>query len=131
MRNMSFALTTEQIRAGTKTVTRRWGWKFLKPGDVIRPVRKAMGLRAGEKIEPLRAPIRVTDVRFEPLRRMTDDVEYGIEECRREGFGDHPSYCWPSEFVKFFCDTHGCGPGTLVTRIEFEYLPDSIERDHG
>jgi hypothetical protein len=31
---MSFALTTEQIRVQKKTVTRRLGWEFLKPGDL-------------------------------------------------------------------------------------------------
>ena len=46
-RNMSFALTTEQFKARTKTVTRRFGWWFLKPGDVVRGVEKAMGLKPG------------------------------------------------------------------------------------
>ena len=32
-RNMSFTLTTWQIREQTKTVTRRKGWQFLKPGE--------------------------------------------------------------------------------------------------
>jgi hypothetical protein len=123
VRNMSFALTTEQIRTGTKNVTRRMGWRTLKPGTLIRPVKKGMGLRPGEKIEPLRGPIRVSSVTFEPLRRMTDDVGYGIEECRREGFGEHPVYRAPSEFVQLFCSTHkGCTPESIGTRIEFEYL---------
>ena len=38
MRHMSFALTTKQIKSRTKTVTRRLGWTFLKPGDLIQPV---------------------------------------------------------------------------------------------
>jgi len=53
MRNMSFAMTTDAVIARTKTVTRRTGWKFLKRGDLIRPMRKTMGLKKGEKIEPL------------------------------------------------------------------------------
>lgn len=126
MRNMSFALTTDQIRAGTKTVTRRMGWRTLKPGTLIQPVKKGMGLKPGEKIERLRGPIRVTGVVFEPLRRMTDDVDYGLAECIREGFGDHATYRRPSEFVNFFCSSHkGCTPDSIVTRIEFEYLPDN------
>ena len=44
-RNMSFAMTTEQIRARTKTVTRRFGWWFLKAGDQVWAVEKAMGLK--------------------------------------------------------------------------------------
>lgn len=35
MRNMSFALTTKQIINRTKTITRRFGWWFLRPGDKI------------------------------------------------------------------------------------------------
>lgn len=122
MRNISFALTTEQVLAGTKTVTRRLGWERLKAGDLLRPVRKGMGLKPGEKVEVLRAPIRIVDVRRERLDRMTQDVDYGFEECKQEGFGEHPSYRWPSAFVEFFCASHRpCEPTWLITRIEFEY----------
>jgi len=34
-RNISFALTTQQVRNRTKTVTRRAGWLFLKAGDIL------------------------------------------------------------------------------------------------
>lgn len=102
------------------------GWLNLKPGELLSPVRKGMGLRPGEQIERLRAPIRVVSVRREPLRRMSDDIEYGIDECRLEGFGDHRVYCWPSMFVEFFCGSHkGCTPDTVVTRIEFEYTAET------
>ena len=122
MRNMSFALTTEQILNGSKDVTRRLGWLFLKPGDLIRPVRKCMGLRPGEKLDVLRAPILVLSRRREPLRKMLDDNDYGLEELRREGFENDPQYRWPSAWVAMFCATHkGCLPNTLITRIEFSY----------
>lgn len=122
MRNMSFALTTEQIMAGTKTVTRRLGWLNLKPGQQIRPVRKCMGLRPGEKLDVLRDPLTVVSVRREILSAMLSDIEYGFRECALEGFGEHPDYRWPSQFVAMFCATHkGCTPETLVTRIEFAY----------
>lgn len=122
MRNISFMLTQEQIRNRTKTVTRRLGWRHLKVGDLLRGVEKGMGLKAGEKIVTL-CTIRVTNVRQEPLDRLTADPEYGFEECRKEGFGDHPSLRWPSEFVNFFCRSHkGCLPSSDVTRIEFEFL---------
>jgi hypothetical protein len=125
VRNISFALTTEQILAGTKTVTRRLGWERAKVGDLLRPVRKGMGLKPGEKIEVLRSPIRIIDIRREPLRRMTDDIEYGIEECKLEGFGEHPVYCWPSMFVEFFCASHRpCTPSWTVTRLQFEYTAE-------
>ncbi len=121
MRNMSFTLTTEQLLAGIKRVTRRTGWLTLKRGDLIQPVKKCMGLKPGEHIEPLRAPLRIISVRRELLCRMTDDVSYGISECALEGFGEHPTLCKPSEFIDFFCKTHKCTPADFVTRIEFDY----------
>lgn len=122
MRNMSFALTVPQIQAGTKDVTRRLGWLHLKRGDLIQPVRKCMGLKPGETIERLRAPLLIVDVRREPLDLMTTNLDYGIDEVRREGFAEHPTYRWPSEWVAMFCATHkGCTPATVVTRIAFDY----------
>lgn len=38
MRRMSFMLTRKQVLDQTKDVTRRNGWAFLKPGDLIQPV---------------------------------------------------------------------------------------------
>jgi hypothetical protein len=122
MRNMSFALTTNQIMEGEKTVTRRLGWLHLKPGQQVRPVRKCMGLRPGEKLDVLRDPLTIVGVRREPLGAMLDDLDYGFRECELEGFGGHPVYRWPSSFVAMFCATHkGCTPETIVTRIEFAY----------
>lgn len=124
MRNMSFALTTNQMTAGTKTVTRRLGWLHAKPGQLIRPVRKCMGLRPGESIQPLRDPILIVGVRRERLDLMLTDPEYGHIECILEGFGEHPYYRYPSEFVAMFCATHkGCDLPTLITRIEFDINP--------
>lgn len=121
MKSMSFALTTAQILNREKRVTRRMGWLNLKPGDRIRAVKKAMGLKKGESIEEL-AVLKVIDVRREPLDRMLDDRDYGFRECELEGFGKHPDYQWPSEFVQMFCGSHkGCTPASIVTRIEFEY----------
>lgn len=122
MRNISFMLTKDQIRARSKTVTRRLGWKTLKAGDMLRGVEKGMGLKPGEKVRPL-ATIRVVDVRFEPLEAIVSDPDYGFEECAKEGFGSHPTLQWPSEFVQFFCKANrGCSPETVITRIEFEYV---------
>lgn len=120
-RNMSFALTTAQFKARTKTVTRRAGWLCLKAGDIVCGVVKSQGIKPGEKIERL-GMIRVTDVRREPLRRLIDDVDYGFAETEREGFADGPN-SFPSVFVDFFCLSHkGCTPQTTITRIEYEYL---------
>ena len=52
-RNMSFAITTSQVRDRSKTVTRRLGWRFLKRGDVVCAVVKNMGLKKGEKVQRL------------------------------------------------------------------------------
>ena len=122
MRNMSFALTVGAMQAHTKTVTRRLGWLFLKPGDLVQPVRKCMGLRPGEKIEKICDPVRVVSVRRERLSRLIDDREYGRAECILEGFGDHELYRHPAQFAAMFCRTHkGCFTWSSVTRIEFEW----------
>lgn len=112
-RNMSFAMTTPQFIDGTKDVTRRMGWWFLKPGDVVQGVEKAMGLRKGEKVKRL-GPIRVVSVRRERLDAITQ------EDVVREGFPD-----WtPAQFVEFLCSKGGAKPDTIVNRIEFERIKD-------
>lgn len=114
-------LTKEQVRSRIKTVTRRMGWRNLNPGELLSGVEKGMGLKPGEKIVRIDT-ICVVNVRLEPLRRMIDDLDYGFEECRKEGFGDHPVLKFPVEFIQFFCRSHkGCTPESEITRIEFEY----------
>lgn len=128
MRNISFALTTPQFIDGTKDVTRRMGWLFLKPGDVLQAIEKGQGLGKGGKVKPL-GTIQVKDVRREALREMTDrDDGYGFEECRREGF-PHSS---PPDFVQFFCAGHkGCTPDSIITRIEFVKIATSPKDERG
>lgn len=122
MRNMSFELTTEQVRQRRKTVTRRVGWLFLKPGDRLRAVVKSQGLKKGETVEPL-AVIEVVRVHRERLRRLLDDWRYGVEETRLEGFA-LTELGEPSKFVAFFAASHHCTVDDLVTRIEFRYVAD-------
>lgn len=118
MRILSFSMTTRAFVDRSKTVTRRMGWKTLKPGTVLKAAEKCMGLKKGETITIL-GEIRVISIRQERLDRMTRDMEYGRLECLREGF----SGVEPDEFVAFFCRGHkGCKPSSMVTRIEFEYL---------
>lgn len=76
MRNISFALTTPQFIAGTKDVTRRMGWLFLKPGDVLQAVEKGQGLGKGGKIKRL-GTIRVLDVHREKLCAIQGYARYG------------------------------------------------------
>lgn len=91
---------------------------MAKQGQLIQPVEKCMGLRPGEKMVKLRDPMIIVSIRREPLERMIADLDYGFDECRLEGFGDHPTYKWPSEFVAMFCSTHkGCSPKSIITRI--------------
>jgi len=111
MRLISFALTTGQFLDGTKDVTRRLGWRKLKAGDRLMGVRKAMGLKAGEKPERLGA-IEVVSVRREPL----DAIDQA--DVHREGFPD----LTPATFVALFCGHMGCKPEVEVTRIEFRRI---------
>ncbi len=120
MRNISFAHTTQQIRDRQKTVTRRVGWRFLRPGERLSAVEKSRGLAKGESVQRL-ATIRVVDVREERLDRMIEDWEYGVTECRLEGFANDEILRNPNYFVAWFAVNHGCRQDSLVTRIEFEY----------
>lgn len=119
---MSFALTTPQIKAREKTVTRRLGWKTLKPWTLLQPVEKAQGLKKGEHPVKIGGPIRVISVRRESLAMLVDDYRsvfnYGRGEVNREGF-PHRSVQW---FVDMFMATHRCRRDAEVTRIEFEYV---------
>jgi hypothetical protein len=108
---MSFAMTTEQIRARTKSVTRRFGWWFLKPGDELWAVEKAMGLQKGEKIERITL-IEVVSARPESLDAITPD------DCIKEGFPE----LTPEQFVDKLCGHYGCARNERVNRIEFKYL---------
>lgn len=108
MRRISFALTEPQFLDGSKDVTRRVGWRALKPGTQLLAVRKGMGLKKGEK-QVVLGTIEVVSVRQERVDAITQ------EDCRREGFPE-----WhPRDFVTFFCRANSCKPSTLVTRIEF------------
>lgn len=119
MRNISFSLTTPQMHADTKDVTRRLGWWNLQPGQQLRACEKCMGLKKGEKIKVI-CIIEIVSVRREPLRRMFDEPAYGIDECEREGFPDMNA----AQFIDMFCKSHkGCTPDTEVNRIEFKKVP--------
>ena len=82
-RNISFSMSTEAVRNRTKTVTRRLGWDFLKPGDLLMACEKCQGLRKGEKVKRL-GLIRVVSVRSELVGDI--DLFYTDEECVKEGF---------------------------------------------
>jgi len=123
VRNISFFLTQDQIRAGTKTVTRRLGWWDLKRGEDLCAVVKGQGLRKGESIERIRI-IEVVNASPQSLRRMITHREWGDEEAAREGF---PDLTGP-EFVEMFCDHMTVRSTVQVNRIEFKYECTCCER---
>lgn len=112
MRNISFALTTDQIRNRTKTVTRRMGWSQLRPDTLLQPVVKGQGLKKGEKVEKIGGPIRVVSVNQVTLGDISPQDVY------REGFPNMTT----REFVQFFKKANGCLKDDIVTRIQFEYV---------
>ena len=109
MRLISFAWTSDAFLEGRKTVTRRQGWKTLKAGTRLQVVRKAMGLRKGEKVERL-GVIEVLDVSRVPL----DSID--LEDVRREAV---EGVTTPEDFVRFYALGNRCEPSSLVTRISF------------
>lgn len=60
-RLMSVAFTEEAVVSRRKTVTRRKGWTFLKPGDRLTLCRKVMGRKKGEPLVRL-AEVEVVSV---------------------------------------------------------------------
>lgn len=115
MRRMSFAMTTEAVRARRKFITRRQGWEFLKPLDRFVGIERGQGLKKGEKqvvIAPelecmANDPVRIGD--------MPD------AECVLEGFPDLTA----AEFVAMYCKANGVTPDDVCRRIVFRYVaPD-------
>lgn len=112
-RLMSVALTEQAVVERRKRVTRRLGWKFLKPGDRVTLCRKVMGRKPDEPL------VRICDVEIVSVgRERLDDIT--PEDVIREGFIDMT----PAVFVAFFCEHMNAGPSTEVTRIEWRYLDE-------
>lgn len=123
MRNMSFSHTVPQIRDGTKTVTRRVGWGFLKPGDRLMACEKCQGLKKGETVKRIRV-IEVVSVRVEPIYEViggdmvTGADRYDHRETAREGVPELSV----AEFGELLQKITGGHLFTPVTRIEFKYV---------
>lgn len=111
---MSFALTEQQVINQTKMVTRRMGWAFLRPGDLVQPVRKCMGLKKGEKQVKIGPPIEIISVRRESLMSITH------EDVALEGFPNMGK----TAFVTFFAQHNKCHLADEITRIAFVYRND-------
>lgn len=108
MKNISFSMTTAAFLAGQKTVTRRLGWRSLKPGDRLMAVEKGQGLKRGEKVKCL-GEILVLSVSWEPVFAIT------AEDVAREGYPGMSR----EAFVEKFCAAMHCDRADEVTRIEF------------
>jgi len=110
-RNMSFMLTTDQIRNRTKTVTRRFGWNHIKVGEILNACEKCQGLKKGEKIVKL-ATIRVVG------KKWIDVESIDRADLVKEGFPNMT----PDEFIGILCGNDKRKRAGMVNRIEFEYL---------
>ena len=110
-RNMSFMLTTQQMRNKTKTKTRRLGWWNLKDGEIINAVEQAQGLKKGQKMRHI-GPIQEVEHHPEPLNAITQ------EDVIAEGFPEMT----PAQFVEMFCKANKCSPYTTVNCITFRHL---------
>lgn len=120
---MSVTLTDTAVVERRKTVTRRLGWKFLKPGDRLTLCRKVMGRRKGEPLERL-ADVEVIDVRREQLWNITDD-DIARECVDPTLFHEHytdTGQPTPDAWIDWFCEEMDVMPDTEVTRIEWRYL---------
>ena len=123
---MSCSMTIPQVRAGTKTVTRRapGSWARLQAGDGLVLIEKGMGLPKGARQVEIREAV-VVDVRLEQLG-LVDDAE-----CAAEGFPDMT----PTEFMVFWAKGHSVRWSTqtelmhtMCRRIEFAYVhPGPVE----
>lgn len=119
-RLMSVAMTADAVIERRKTVTRRKGWTFLKPGDTLTLCRKVQGRKPGEPLERL-AEVEVLQVDREHLSNVTTFRDYGVAEVEREGFPGMD----PARFIlDYFVTAQGMDPDDLVTRIEWRYLAD-------
>ena len=110
-KNMSFSMTIRQMYEGTKTVTRRLRWGYLKPGDIVCAVERNRGLKKGTRIKKI-GLIEIQSVTKERLDQITP------EDCSREGFPDMT----PEQFITMFMRSSGCPSSQIVNRISFKPL---------
>ena len=105
-RRMSCSMTIDAVRDRTKHVTRRHPdtWGTIAPGDTLKLIEKGMGLPKGAK-QVVLAEVEVVDVRVEPIALLMDDIRYGHQEIRREGFD--PGEWSPVEWATWWAGSHG------------------------
>lgn len=126
---MSVSLTTQAVVERRKTVTRRLGWQFLKPGDRLTLCRKVMGRQKGELLARI-AEVEVVSVRREPLFAMTEEdvVREAVPPWNADGTArfdewyDDTGQPTAAAWVSWFAWTMRCSVDDDVTRIEWRYV---------
>jgi hypothetical protein len=125
---MSVSHTERAVRERRKTVTRRLGWRFLKPGDRLTLCRKVMGRKPGEPLVRI-VDVEVIDVRRERLSAIThaDVAREGVPPSTftPEIAGEHEvacADCRRANWIGWFARTMRCSVDDDVTRIEWRYL---------
>lgn len=122
---MSFFLTTPQMLARTKTVTRRLKCRF-RIGERFIAIEKGQGLKKGQKQHVL-GVCEVTEISHERLSTIFayDDQVAGMNyETTREGFPRMMAH----EFVTMFCKNMKCIASDLVYRIAFQFVDCSEDQ---
>lgn len=92
-RLMSFAKTIEAVEKMQKKVTRREGWKFLEPGDMLKPVKKApFALKEPPYVRPVLDDylIKVVEVQRELVGDILDYPELRCPNCNGTGKRQFP-----------------------------------------
>ena len=124
-RLMSVSLTEQAVVERRKTVTRRKGWRFLRPGDRLTLCRKVMGRKLGDPLVRL-AEVEVVDVRREPLSAITsEDIEHEGVPATVWASSDHQATCCSCRsacWAGWYARTMGGRADQQVTRIEWRYL---------
>jgi len=106
---MSVTYTEAAVRDRRKFVTRRKGWRDLKPGTRITLCQRL-------RVSPI---VRIVDVEVISVRREQLD-QITADDVAREGFPEMS----PAEFIDtFFVRAQNMRPTDEVTRIEWRYLP--------
>ena len=120
---MSVALTEQAVIERRKTVTRRKGWTFLKPGDRLTLCRKVMGRKPGEPL------VRICEVEVVSVIRCPLRMVRAPGELTKEGFpeleewpGPYLPYLGAKTFIERYFEPQGMSPDDEVTRIEWRYL---------
>jgi hypothetical protein len=122
MRRMSFAMTTEAVRARRKFITRRQGpmWRRLKPQERFVGVEKCQGLKKGQRQVVIAPELECVDVTIVRIGDMQD------AECAAEGFPEMTA----AEFVAMYCRANRVTPDDDCARIVFRYVGEGCRCDH-